>query len=134
LNHETRDYRPTAPGTTALDLLAGCQHAYTNAPAHLRRQWNQALFLRLHVHDQDIEHAEIAEPFATLTTPSLPDELDHPEQEPRHTPAQNSQDAATAFNGHGSNKTQIVGAAGFEPALSRPQTERDTRLRHAPKS
>ena len=62
----------------ALDLLAACHDAYTNAPGHLRRQWNQALFLRLHVHDQDIQHAEIAEPFATLTTPSLPDELDNP--------------------------------------------------------
>jgi site-specific DNA recombinase len=80
----------------ALDLLAGCQDAYTNAPAHLRRQWNQALFLRLHIHDQDIEHAEIAEPFATLTTPSLPDELDQPEQEPRHTPAQDTRNH-TAF-------------------------------------
>jgi hypothetical protein len=28
----------------------------------------------------------------------------------------------------------MVGAAGLEPAFSRPQTERDTRLRHAPKS
>lgn len=39
-----------------------------------------------------------------------------------------------ASNGRGSNKNQTVGAAGFEPALSRPQTERDTRLRHAPMS
>ena len=59
--------------------------------------------------------AEIAEPFATLTTPTLPDELDDPEQEPGHTPAQDPQDAAAAFNGHGSNKGQIVGAPGFEP-------------------
>ena len=104
----------------ALDLLAGCQDAYTNAPGHLRRQWNQALFLRLHVHDQDIQHAEIAEPFATLTTPTLPDHLDHPEQEPRHTPPQDSQDHAAASNGHGSNKDQIVGETGFEPATARP--------------
>lgn len=46
----------------ALDLLTGCQHAYTNALGHLRRQWNQALFLRLHIHDNDIDHADIAEP------------------------------------------------------------------------
>ena len=26
----------------------------------------------------------------------------------------------------------LVGAAGFEPAISRPQSERDTRLRYAP--
>ena len=104
----------------ALDLLAASPDAYANAPGHLRRQWNQALFLRLLVHDQDIQHAEIAEPFATLTTPSLADELDDPEHEPRHTPAQNPQDAAAAFNGHGSNKGQIVGETGFEPATARP--------------
>ena len=116
----------------ALDLLAASPDAYANAPGHLRRQWNQALFLRLLVHDQDIQHAEIAEPFATLTTPSLADELDHPEHEPRHTPAQNPQDAAAAFNGHGSNKGQIVGAPGFEPGTSPTRTARATRLRHAP--
>ena len=26
----------------------------------------------------------------------------------------------------------VVGAAGFEPAISRPQSERDARLRYAP--
>jgi len=116
----------------ALDLLAASPDAYANAPGHLRRQWNQALFLRLLVHDQDIQHAEIAEPFATLTTPSLPDELDHPEHEPRHTPAQDPQDAAVASNGHGSNKDQTVGAPGFEPGTSPTRTARATRLRHAP--
>jgi hypothetical protein len=82
--------------------------------------------------DQDIQHAEIAEPFATLTTPSLPDKLDHPEHEPRHTPAHNPQDAAVASNGHGSNKGQTVGAPGFEPGTSPTRTARATRLRHAP--
>jgi hypothetical protein len=70
---------------------------------------------RFRERDQDIEHAEIAEPFATLTTPTLPDELDHLEQEPRHTPAQDSQDQATASNGHGSNKGQIVEKGSAEP-------------------
>jgi chromosome segregation ATPase len=49
----------------ALDLLADCQNAYLAAPGHLRRQWNQALFERLLVYDDDIETAEVAEPFAT---------------------------------------------------------------------
>jgi site-specific DNA recombinase len=88
----------------ALDLLANCQHAYKNAPGHLRRQWNQALFLRLHVHDDTIEHADIAEPFATLTTPTLPHELDHDA-------ASKNTHTATS-NGRGSNKDQIVGAPG----------------------
>ncbi len=82
----------------ALDLLAGCQRAYTNAPAHLRRQWNQALFLRLHVHDQDIQHAEIAEPFATLANPTLTTALDHHEKQPHKTRTRGEQDTAAALN------------------------------------
>lgn len=50
--------------------------AYRRAPGHLRRQWNQALFERLLVHDDRIEKAEVAEPFATLTDPDLPQKLD----------------------------------------------------------
>jgi DNA invertase Pin-like site-specific DNA recombinase len=88
----------------ALDLLANCQHAYSNAPGHLRRQWNQALFLRLHVHDDTIEHADIAEPFATLTAPTLPDALD------RHATSTNT--PTVTSNGRGSNKNQIVGEQG----------------------
>jgi hypothetical protein len=111
----------------ALDLLANCQHAYTRAPGHLRRQWNQALFLRLHVHDDTIQHADIAEPFTTLATPNLPNELDD------HGPQAASMNTPTvASNGRGSNKNQIVGAAGFEPATPAPQMRCDTRLRHAP--
>jgi site-specific DNA recombinase len=60
----------------ALDLLADCQRAYLAAPGHLRRQWNQALFERLVVYDERIADAEIAEPFATLADPELPDRLD----------------------------------------------------------
>lgn len=59
----------------ALDLLADCQRAYLVAPGHLRRQWNQALFERLVVHDDEIEATEIAEPFATLADPELPARL-----------------------------------------------------------
>jgi DNA invertase Pin-like site-specific DNA recombinase len=59
----------------ALDLLADCQRAYLAAPGHLRRQWNQALFERLIVHDEDIQATEIAEPFATLADPELPARL-----------------------------------------------------------
>jgi site-specific DNA recombinase len=115
----------------ALDLLANCQHAYTSAPGHLRRQWNQALFLRLHVHDDTIEHADIAEPFATLTTPTLPDELDHHRHDSRQA-ARGTNTRTASSNGRGSNKNQIVGAAGFEPTTFRSQSECATRLRYAP--
>jgi hypothetical protein len=58
-----------------LDLaLAGMRK---QAEQETARKENQAVFLRLHVHDDTIEHADIAEPFATLTTPSLPHELGH---------------------------------------------------------
>jgi site-specific DNA recombinase len=60
----------------ALDLLANCHRAYRKAPGHLRRQFNQALFERLLVHDDRITGAEIAEPFATLADPDLPQRLD----------------------------------------------------------
>ncbi len=59
----------------ALDLLADCQRAYVAAPRHLRRQWNHALFERLIVRDDDIEATEVAQPFATLADPELPDRL-----------------------------------------------------------
>lgn len=81
-----------------------------------RRQWNQALFLRLLVHDKDIHEAEIAEPFATLATPGLADELDRHEQEPRDTQGQSQQDSSAALNGGGSNKGQIVGAITSKPS------------------
>jgi hypothetical protein len=52
--------------------------------------------------------------FATLTTPTLPDELDSHEHDSRQAAKANA--TTVASNGHGSNKTQIVGGAGFEPA------------------
>ncbi|MGH3991134.1 MAG: hypothetical protein ACRDSN_01560, partial [Pseudonocardiaceae bacterium] len=57
----------------ALDLLGNCERAYRKAPGHLRRQWNQALFERLLIYDDRVEEADVAEPFATLSDPSLPE-------------------------------------------------------------
>lgn len=106
----------------ALDLLADCQRAYLAAPGHLRRQWNQALFERLVVYDERIADAEVAEPFATLADPGLPDRLDG--------------EAVTgtgASSGGGSNEELLIGAPGFEPGTSPTRTVRATRLRHAPR-
>jgi hypothetical protein len=86
----------------ALDLLADCQRAYLAAPGHLRRQWNQALFERLVVHDDEIEATEIAEPFATPAGPELPARL--------------GREAVTqtgALSGGGSNEGLLVGAIGL---------------------
>jgi hypothetical protein len=106
----------------ALDLLADCDGAYLAAPGHLRRQWNQALFERLVVYDERIADAEVAEPFATLADPELPDRLDG--------------EAVTgtgASSGGGSNEELLlIGETGFEPATARPPAECATRLRHSP--
>jgi site-specific DNA recombinase len=106
----------------ALDLLANCEGAYRKAPSHLRRQWNQALFERLLVHDDRVEESEVAEPFATLADPELPRRLEG-----------NATEETAASSGGGSNEAVIVGATGFEPATFRPPAECATRLRHAPK-
>ena len=105
----------------ALDLLADCQNAYLAAPGHLRRQWNQALFERLLVYDDDIETAEVAEPFATLANPELPAQLDG-----------EATTQTAASSGGGSNEGLLIGETGFEPATARPPAECATRLRHSP--
>ena len=105
----------------ALDLLADCQRAYLAAPGHLRRQWNQALFERLVVHDDEIEATEIAEPFATLADPELPTRL-----------GRGAVTQTGASSGGGSNEGLLIGETGFEPATARPPAECATRLRHSP--
>jgi site-specific DNA recombinase len=107
----------------ALDLLANCARAYRRAPGHLRRQWNQALFERFLVVDDDLNRAPLAEPFATLADPTLPDRLNA---------ARRSKTAA--LSGGGSNEALLVGAPGFEPGTSPTRTVRATRLRHAPRN
>jgi site-specific DNA recombinase len=101
----------------ALDLLADCQNAYLAAPGHLRPQWNQALL----VYDDDIETAEVAEPFATLADPELPAQLDG-----------EATTQTAASSGRGSNEGLLIGETGFEPATARPPAECATRLRHSP--
>ena len=108
----------------ALDLLADPQTAYRQAPGHLRRQWNQALFQRLIITDDQIADAQLAEPFATLTNPELPAQLAAVAgSPPTHT---------AALSGGGSNEAVIVGETGFEPATARPPAGCATRLRHSP--
>jgi site-specific DNA recombinase len=113
----------------ALDLLADCPRAYAKASGHLRRQWNQALFVRLFIHDEDVHSAEIAEPFATLTAPDL---NGGDEQDPQNASETGPQNETAANIDGGSNKGHLVGAAGFEPATPCSQSRCATRLRHAP--
>jgi hypothetical protein len=86
----------------------------------LRRQWNQALFERLIAYDERIADAAVAEPFATLADPELPEQLDREAV------------SGTGASGGGSNEGLLIGATGFEPATARPPAECATRLRHAP--
>ncbi len=91
----------------ALDLLADCERAYKNAPGHLRRQWNQALFERLMVYDDRIKEAEVAEPFATLADPGLPERLGE------------AGAGSAVSSGSGSSEAVLMGPAGLEPARHR---------------
>lgn len=91
----------------ALDLLTDCQRAYLAAPGHLRRQWNQALFERLVVYDDKIGEAEIAEPFATLTDPELPNSL-----------GGKAVTASAVSSGACSSEAIPVELGGFEPPTS----------------
>jgi hypothetical protein len=66
----------------------------------------------LRPHREDIQEAEIAEPFATLATPSLADELDRRVQGLRHAQGRSGRGGTTASNGGGSNEGQIIALTG----------------------
>lgn len=70
------------------------------------REWrntrSQVLFERLLVHDNRIEEAEVAEPFATLADPDLPRQL--------------AGTATAASSCGGSNEALIIGKVRCEPA------------------
>ncbi len=105
----------------ALDLLANCERSYRKAPGHLRRQWNQALFERLLVHDDRIDQAEVAEPFATLANPELPLQL-----------GGSTTDMTAVSSGSGSNEALVVGWGRFELPTSASRTQRSAKLSHHP--
>ena len=57
--------------TKALALVQECEAAYRDAPAKLRRQFNQAFFKRLLIDDSYNVTGELAEPFETLPSEEL---------------------------------------------------------------
>jgi site-specific DNA recombinase len=99
----------------ALDLLADCHGAYLDAPGHLRRQWNQALFERLVIYDDKIGEAKVAEPFATLANPQLPKAL-----------SGTATADGTVSSGDGSNEQVLMELAGLEPATSWVRSRRSS--------
>ena len=57
----------------ALSLVQDCETAYREAPARLRRQFNQAFFSRLLIDDDFNVTPELAEPFAILLSEEMKD-------------------------------------------------------------
>jgi hypothetical protein len=50
----------------ALALVADCHQLYLDAPPHIRRQLNQAVFERIFVEDGDVPTGQLASPFGEL--------------------------------------------------------------------
>ena len=131
----------------ALDLAENCGVAYQNAPDHIRRQINQALYERLEIHS-DLERsgeplvsASPRPPFDTLLgasaagrTPRASGTLGQAATEPAgNKKAVGSSRSLTAFHHvEGLNTKPMVGVTGFEPATSSSRTTRATKLRHTP--
>jgi site-specific DNA recombinase len=133
----------------ALDLASDCYRAYLQAPDHVRRLFNQALFEQLYL-DEDGVHAELAEPFRTLLAPDLlPTLIGQTAQEEvpagdggkdlaavesrwaadryrrvssvQAGAARNNKPAPEAYRGAGLKETTLVPPAGFEPAPLPPE-------------
>ena len=134
----------TATLEIALEILGEDLHdLYQRADDTVRRLLNQALFKSLYVCEELISADELTGPFAALR-----DLRDAIHRLPSSTPYPAPATATASTLPHNANapvpsrerehldvgsiSELMVGAAGFEPATSRPQTERDTRLRHAP--
>ncbi len=116
-----------------LAFLANCHEAYRDAPQHVRRRLNQAVFERFLVGEDGSTEAELTDLFGALLAPDLvtADES-HESVEPcaRHRnrdwlagiPAWlhahwNIKEPRPALAGLGLNKRHMVPPAGFEPAL-----------------
>ena len=94
----------------ALDLVEHCGNAYRQAGPQTRRQWNQAFFTKLLVHDDEIRDDERAAPFDDLLDPKFPARVERGRAAP----------SKGHFDRPGSNKRLLVGTTGFEPATFRP--------------
>ena len=93
----------------ALDLTNNIQHAYENANPTERRLLNQALFERIDISTEDVDHSTLAPPFNHLIT--------HANTHPPKPPAKrrNARTSAALTTNGGSHVNAVVGAGGFEP-------------------
>jgi site-specific DNA recombinase len=102
----------------ALSLTDDVQAAYLKASPTVRRLFNQAIFERIEVRDEDVAGVTLAEPFRDLLATDPFDEAG----EPAHAAPQNDQTPGRMAQGSlvaGSITGEVVGTAGFEPATSR---------------
>ncbi len=118
----------------ALDLLEDCATAYSCAPDHIKRMFNQAFFKKILVNPDLGIRAELAPPFDNLLSPELHatvrsnQQKDHGLEENKEEATQlssprgssinkrhRSQDNKSVFHAHGLSKTLLVGRRGLEP-------------------
>ncbi len=86
----------------AIKLAGNCHKAYMKAQDDNRRQLNQSFFKKILVGDGRLKELHYTDLFQDI------------------------------FSGDGLNKSNLVGAGGFEPPASCSQSKRATKLRHAP--
>ena len=106
----------------ALELARDCHAAYADASPSMRRLFNQAFFVKLTLHDDDIVTHEFAEPFRLLLDPDFGRKL---EEETRALNSHSAsgwtvdEDDLAISEAVGSNVSTLVGPAGLEPATGR---------------
>ena len=109
----------------ALDLAKDCHAAYEGTSSEIRRQFNQAFFEKLYVHqDGEVTH-ELAEPFKILLDPRLPSRLgfqgvnaEAPGACGNELLGEEDNGGLTICDAAGSNFEVMVGNVGFEPTTS----------------
>ena len=106
----------------ALELVRDCHATYEGASAEIRRQFNQAIFEKLHVQqDGDVTH-ELAEPFKILLDPQLTgclatgcEDRAAPEGEPL---SKENRNGVALCDAGGSHFEILVEHSGIEPLTS----------------
>ena len=98
----------------ALELAVDAELTYALADPALRRQLNQAFFVKVLIRDGEVSGAELAEPYATLFRPDLPSLLEKPA--PRR----------GIKKWLGSREAVLVELAGLEPATSWVRSRRSS--------
>ena len=129
-----------------LELLENCGTLYASAPENIKRTFNQALFKKIHVHNND-DGISVAPEFTSTYALILGGQsvsAGMPSEKPLKTGFARFVDAIynlksflknknhdPNFFGHGFSKGILVEATGFEPATPASRTQYSTKLSHA---